>query len=125
MTTLQRFWPSCNLNCSSGKVLGVSQRRSGGTRSAHTSCRVDSALSDGELHTPFYDDELWLTEAPAGKDAEGGTLSSKIEGCSLGGGGIVKLRRRLRLGVACTLEVPSNFCRAWVRLREEEEGGKY
>eukprot|EP00971_Amphidinium_carterae_P267674 5310069-Amphidinium_carterae.1 len=30
----------------------------------------------GEMRAPFFDEELWLTEAPAAKYAEGGTLSS-------------------------------------------------
>eukprot|EP00971_Amphidinium_carterae_P254061 5043851-Amphidinium_carterae.1 len=33
-------------------------------------------MSKEELFAPVFDDELWLTEGPAGKDAEGGTLSS-------------------------------------------------
>eukprot|EP00971_Amphidinium_carterae_P304896 6059076-Amphidinium_carterae.1 len=45
------------------------------SKGAQTSCRADSALSDNELHAPLSHHEIWLTEAPTGKDAEGGTYS--------------------------------------------------
>eukprot|EP00971_Amphidinium_carterae_P098167 1942057-Amphidinium_carterae.1 len=64
--------------CSAGDVLGVTHWRSGGTRSAHTFCRVYSALSHKDVHAPFFDDELWLTEASAGKDAEEVHSSQKV-----------------------------------------------
>eukprot|EP00971_Amphidinium_carterae_P328670 6460663-Amphidinium_carterae.1 len=49
-----------------------------------------------ELHAPFFDHALWLTEALAGKDAEGGTLSSNQSVGGLLDGGTVKLLRRRR-----------------------------
>eukprot|EP00971_Amphidinium_carterae_P248291 4929333-Amphidinium_carterae.1 len=71
------------VTCSQGGIFGVPEQLSvcppdlelpGQTVSAGVV--LDLVLSDKELHAPFHDDGLWLTEAPAGKDAEGGTLSS-------------------------------------------------